>query len=209
MTGKELNKLLQINAQHALYSEKGNWYHNLKNFPGVLFDRNGYIVFSSKEDYEINSDLIIRKDLNVRKSISKLVGYKFFTSKEKELIEKMQVDDTLILNEEAVRIIREVQLILRKKSLVNKIKKLYNNTCQICGIQLKINPNICYSEVHHIKPLGQPHTGSDSLDNMICVCPNHHVLLDLKAVTLEIKHLKIVLHDLNQTYLDYHNSLIK
>ncbi|MBC8101367.1 MAG: HNH endonuclease, partial [Cytophagales bacterium] len=37
----------------------------------------------------------------------------------------------------------------------------------------------------HIRPLGQPHNGPDTTDNILCLCPNHHLLFDLGAFTLE------------------------
>jgi 5-methylcytosine-specific restriction protein A len=42
LTGKELNRLWKVNAKHALYREDGRWYHQLQEFPGVLFDANGF-----------------------------------------------------------------------------------------------------------------------------------------------------------------------
>jgi len=30
----------------------------------------------------------------------------------------------------------------------------------------------------HIKPLGKPHNGDDSIANLLCLCPNHHVMFD-------------------------------
>lgn len=30
----------------------------------------------------------------------------------------------------------------------------------------------------HITPLGSPHYGSDTVDNVLCLCANHHVLFD-------------------------------
>lgn len=67
--------------------------------------------------------------------------------------------------------------IVRDTTLVQKIKKLYDYTCQICMLQIG-NKDIKYAEAAHIKPLGTPHNGNDSIDNMLCLCPNHHVMLD-------------------------------
>lgn len=63
-----------------------------------------------------------------------------------------------------------------------------------------------YSEVHHIKPLGQQHNGPDSKDNMICVCPNHHTVLDFFALRLDISLLQANKHTLNPVYIAYHNE---
>jgi predicted restriction endonuclease len=61
-----------------------------------------------------------------------------------------------------------------------------------------------YAEAHHIKPLGAPHNGPDVRANILCVCPNDHVLLDYGAIKLYGNHLK----EVGQEYIDYHNENI-
>ena len=36
-----------------------------------------------------------------------------------------------------------------------------------------------YAEGAHIKALGEPHNGPDKESNILCLCPNHHVLFDM------------------------------
>lgn len=67
--------------------------------------------------------------------------------------------------------------IIRDTKIAHDIKKLYNYECQICGVILEIKMGR-YAEGAHIKPLGKPHDGDDNTDNIICLCPNHHVLFD-------------------------------
>jgi 5-methylcytosine-specific restriction protein A len=50
-TGKILNKKWKINVNHALYHKDGTWYHLLKSFLGVLFDKGGYVIFKTEEEY--------------------------------------------------------------------------------------------------------------------------------------------------------------
>ena len=38
-----------------------------------------------------------------------------------------------------------------------------------------------YAEAAHIRPLGKPHNGPDTTDNILCLCPNHHWLFDYGA----------------------------
>lgn len=73
--GQELNARWRVGAAHALYSEKGTWYHLLERFPGALFDAEGYVVFATKRDYETCQQLNRGKELNVRGGISSLPGY--------------------------------------------------------------------------------------------------------------------------------------
>lgn len=70
-----------------------------------------------------------------------------------------------------------VQRLVRDTAQARRIKALYDYQCQICGTRLEglVGP---YAEAAHIRPLGAPHHGSDSPDNILCLCPNHHVLLD-------------------------------
>ena len=120
---------------------------------------------------------------------------------------RMVTFSEIYTREETIRIKREIELRLRKKSLVDRIKKLYNNACQLCETKLEITKGLYYSEVHHIKPLGRPHNGPDTLDNMICVCPNCHALLDLGGIVLGDKSFKLLKHSIGQEYLRYHNEI--
>jgi len=49
--GERLNKQYNIGAVQARYREDGQWYHPLENFPGVLFDASGYVLFKTPSDY--------------------------------------------------------------------------------------------------------------------------------------------------------------
>jgi len=41
------------------------------------------------------------------------------------------------------------------------------------------------AEVVGMEPLGTPHNGPDVYENIVCVCPNHHVLLDYGVIPLD------------------------
>jgi hypothetical protein len=73
--GRLLNDEWGVGAKHALYSEKGTWFHVLERFPGALFDANGYIVFESTRDYESCHYLNRGKELNVPGGIARIPGY--------------------------------------------------------------------------------------------------------------------------------------
>jgi putative restriction endonuclease len=78
------------------------------------------------------------------------------------------------------RVAQTLLRVVRDTALSRQTKHLYNFTCQVCGSRL-VGPAGPYAEAAHIRPLGQPHNGPDSLDNLLCLCPNHHVLFDLGA----------------------------
>ncbi|CAH0260013.1 YDG/SRA domain-containing protein [Chryseobacterium sp. Bi04] len=67
--------------------------------------------------------------------------------------------------------------IVRDTKIAVEIKKLYDFKCQICNISIPTKSGH-YAEGAHIKPLGMPHDGEDSIDNILCLCPNHHVMFD-------------------------------
>ena len=75
----------------------------------------------------------------------------------------------------------KVQRIVRDTAQARRVKTLYDYRCQMCGIRLGglAGP---YAEAAHIRPLGAPHHGPDTPDNVLCLCPNHHVLFDHSGV---------------------------
>jgi putative restriction endonuclease len=76
-----------------------------------------------------------------------------------------------------------VSRILRDSARARKVKALYDHSCQMCGTRLEC-PAGPYSEAAHIRPLGTPHDGPDTVDNILCLCPNHHVLFDNGAIRI-------------------------
>jgi len=76
ISGKYLNNLWGVNAKHALYREDGKWYHHLTQFPGALFDKHGYIMFTTSDEYKTSPYLQHTQDLHVPEGISQIPGYK-------------------------------------------------------------------------------------------------------------------------------------
>ena len=70
-----------------------------------------------------------------------------------------------------------VSRIIRDTATARRIKALYDHRCQVCDTRLETAAGP-YAEAAHIRPLGAPHDGPDSSDNILCLCPNHHVLFD-------------------------------
>lgn len=60
----------------------------------------------------------------------------------------------------------------RNRKIVQQLKKIYNNQCQICEFTFKKDNGENYSETHHLIPLGE--NGFDNIKNLIVVCPNCH-----------------------------------
>ena len=118
---------------------------------------------------------------------------------------------------ETRRALQTTLLIIRDTQLARDVKKLHNYTCQVCGILLKTRGGP-YAEGAHIKPIGSPHNGPDALDNMPCLCPNHHVLFDRGSFTvlgdrslngLPGKLRTVAGHTINRDYIAYHHEHYK
>jgi predicted restriction endonuclease len=45
-------------------------------------------------------------------------------------------------------------------------------------------PGSATSDAAHIKGLGSPHDGPDIIENVLCLCPNHHRTFDVGAWTI-------------------------
>ena len=107
---------------------------------------------------------------------------------------------------------------VRNSTVADSVKRLYDNTCQICGIQLRTAAGT-YAEAAHIRPLGIPHDGPDILENLLCLCPNCHKEFDGHALTVhdnykvyEFDRYKndMFVHDrhhLKASYLAYHREI--
>jgi hypothetical protein len=104
-----------------------------------------------------------------------------------------QVDEDSLIDEIAVRNIGQtpevVERIVRKVErdikIVKMLKKLYGDSCQVCGIKLRTKNGKYYSEVAHIKPVATQVENVDTMQNMLVLCPKHHKLLDIGDVRFE------------------------
>ncbi len=111
---------------------------------------------------------------------------------------------------------REVTIsrLIRDTAQAERIKALYDHRCQMCGTRLEC-PAGPYAEAAHIRPLGAPHDGPDAEDNILCLCPNHHVLFDNGAVSIADDLALVGVdgrltvhrdHPVNPRYLAYHRE---
>jgi putative restriction endonuclease len=73
---------------------------------------------------------------------------------------------------------------IRDSEMSRQLKKMYGHSCQVCGTSIPAARARLYSEGAHVKPLGKPHLGADQLDNILCLCPNHHTQLDMGGMVI-------------------------
>ncbi len=110
-----------------------------------------------------------------------------------------------------------VERVVRETIVTGKVKQLHKYRCQVCGLRME-TPVGPYAEGAHIRPLGSPHDGPDVPANVLCLCPNHHVLFDSGAFTIG-DDLKLIGekgglrtangHRLATAHLKYHREVIR
>lgn len=133
--------------------------------------------------------------------------------KKQSSILQEEPDEYQSANKKTKRIETRVQRIVRDTKLSKEIKEKYNFACQICGTKIETSSGL-YAEAAHIKPLGAPHNGPDSKDNLLCLCPNHHVMFDyggfsilhnsFELIGIDGKLNLIKGHNINPEYVKYH-----
>jgi putative restriction endonuclease len=74
--------------------------------------------------------------------------------------------------------------IIRNFQLAERVKRLNDFYCQVCGERIE-TPAGPYAEAAHIRPLGRPHDGPDADSNLLCLCPNDHKRLDTGAIWVD------------------------
>lgn len=98
-------------------------------------------------------------------------------------------EEAAAAQQEAARYV-SIQRRVRNTQEVRAIKALYNNICQMCRIPVVVDAHGArYSEGAHIHALGRPHGGRDVRSNILCLCPNCHVLFDngARLITDDLK----------------------
>ncbi len=85
--------------------------------------------------------------------------------------------------EPAPRYEATVSRLIRDTGITRQVKAVHGSRCQVCGERLA-TPAGFYAEAAHIRPLGAPHHGTDTLPNVLCLCPNHHALFDFGSFSI-------------------------
>ena len=75
-SGKQLAIREGLNVQSAFYHHEGTWFHRLFEFPAALFDRYGYVVFQSQDDYLNHPQVGGDQHTNIPSEISTFPSYK-------------------------------------------------------------------------------------------------------------------------------------
>lgn len=99
-----------------------------------------------------------------------------------------------------VRKERTIVSIERDRGLAEAVKEIHGYRCQISGTAIDTLSGP-YAEAAHIRPVGRPHNGPDSLGNLLCLCPNDHIRLD-RGVLVISNDLEVVSTSTGETVGD-------
>lgn len=104
--------------------------------------------------------------------------------------------------------------IVRNYQKAKAVKSWYSYQCQVCALAIETSAGL-YAEAAHIKPLGDPHNGPDVESNLLCLCPNHHVMFDnggfainnnLELIGIKGKLKVIKNHNIDIEFVKYHRN---
>ena len=119
-------------------------------------------------------------------------------------------------NQEPDRVRSYTTRIVRDTLASEAVKDIHNHVCQACSTRIE-RPGGAYAQAAYIRPLGRPHNGPDRADNILCLCPNCHILFDGWAFAIEddgtiIGGLngtltEIEAHTINRDHLAYHRRM--
>ncbi len=110
-----------------------------------------------------------------------------------------------------------VSRVIRDTAITRHVKALHRYRCQVCGVAVE-TPAGPYVEAAHIRPLGRPHDGPDQLENVLCLCPNHHVAFDrwafaiaddLTLIGLDGRLRTVAGHNVARVHVAYHRALFE
>ena len=132
----------------------------------------GYILHVRSVKESMSREII--NTYQLEQILPKIIAYKEDNYYDKTnidyFLEKDLLEDLQILDNERKEITRNV--IIRYQKLVERIKQTRGRKCQICQYSFIMDNGNEYCEAHHIQYLSK--NGSQSSDNVILLCPNHH-----------------------------------
>ena len=184
-------------------AHKELWYYGDDDFHEYRIRVDWYLDFTRKPiSYQELRDAIgyvprgaLKRDLQKHDAIEELIAKHYGKSR----IPKRRKN-------KPKREMCSVSRIVRDTGLARTVKRMHQFKCQICGDRIDLPNGEFYAEAHHIHPLGRPHNGDDLIENILCVCPNHHAALDHLAIRLSASKLRSVKnHKIAAKNIRHHN----
>jgi hypothetical protein len=191
--GRELARELGIEFKQALYSEWGNFYAPIKDYPCIFFDKSGFIIIESPDELD-GQGIKVGKRTNVPNTISSASKYQLTSAWRVKLAEEITQDDEHIYLEGAVTTIK-VNRYERDRIARSKCIKHYGCVCQVCKTKLSTIYGLVaedFIHVHHIKKISS--TGGkyhlDPIRDLRPLCPNCHAIAHLRQDPYTIEEIQ-------------------
>ncbi len=191
--GRQLAESLGLDCKQALYSEWGNFYAPIKNYPCVLFDKFGFVVVNSPAELSIQG-IQLNKRTNVPNLISRSPGYQLIAAWSIHSPEEVVPSDQNQYWEGAVVSI-QVNRYERDRKARQACLKHYGCICQACKTDLAGQTAANVIHVHHIKPvssIGQAYQ-IDPIRDLRPLCPNCHTVAHLREDPYTVEELKAMI----------------
>jgi hypothetical protein len=154
----ELNEAWRVGAVQSRYSDDGHWYARVTRFPAALFDRNGYVLFATEQEY-LSASMSIGKQISVPKpGISALPSYVRLHDTTPDAPPSIG-EMSAVEGRERLRLHRTRE---RDQSLVRQKRKTVRATngvlaCEVCGFDFAAFYGALgdgYAECHHKPVMG-------------------------------------------------------
>lgn len=126
--------------------------------------------------------LLQAKEVSVNKIIEKLGNIEKYLEIKVSKLKSKEIEKIVpsSMKKESKKIKTTTLRRVRDTVKSKKLKKLYQNKCQICNYSFPQYVKSGYSEVHHVWPMAD--NGDDDFDNMLVLCPNHHTEFDYRII---------------------------
>jgi predicted HNH restriction endonuclease len=198
MTGETLNRRWNVNARHALFSNTGRWYHQLKRFPGALFDLKGYLLFKTEEEYRICSSLSINQDIWAPHGIASAAGYVQVVIDGSEYVPSTTSPSGAKPDRahyEGNPVSVSLTVYERDREARTRCLQHYGYKCTVCLFDFSRTYGeigVGMIHVHHLTPvsrIGETHA-VDPIHDLRPICPNCHAVIHRRQPPFSIEEVE-------------------
>jgi len=195
--GADLARELGIECKQALYSAWGNFYGAITDFPCVLFDENGFLIVTAKDDLTAFG-IKVTKRTNVPHRISSLPAYQLLSAWRVSLPEELPSDAIQATHTEGAAVTVMVNRYERDRMARSRCIAHYGCACHACGIKLSdiYGPAAeSFIHVHHVIPIAsiKAEYELDPIRDLRPLCPNCHAVAHLRREPYDIQELRAML----------------
>lgn len=103
-------------------------------------------------------------------------------------LDEMELEN-LLNREDATATIQSIVKVSKVRHLdvtiSNRLKKVYNYSCQVCGEKIGEKYSADFIHAHHIQPFST--SLNNNPDNIMILCPNHHGIVHVAKPTFDIE----------------------